>query len=254
MPAAGGWRPLNANPRGAWPRPLEPGRTRVSLACSAASPRPLLPPAPGSAQPFVTSSEDRRCPQLSDELADQPSAGTSSTILPDIRGILGTHRAQGASGARAPAPKSPGHKRSHRRCSWRPADSAPSGWLNVHFRNPWFPSKSTFQVPHASPTPPHLSSDSPLTLGGLGGLRKVGLGQERQRDRVRTLSPRGCSKATPASNSTAPGLQPSARVRDLLRLYSCGVKSLWFILEFYVVVGVGVETFFPGCVIISLTF
>ena len=57
-----------------------------------------------------------------------------------------------------------------------------------------------------------LAPIHPLTLGGLGGLRKVGLGQERQRDRAQTLSPRGCSKATPASNSTAPGLQLSARV------------------------------------------
>lgn len=135
---------------------------RGSVGLSAATLRPLLPPAPGSAEPCIASREDRPCPRLSDEPADRPGARTLSTLLPETRGVLVTHRAQGASGARAPAPQAPGHRGSQGTAAEGRRRSS-LGRLDVHFRNPWFPSESTFQVPTCLRLLP-LAPDLPLAL------------------------------------------------------------------------------------------
>lgn len=229
------------------------GRTRVSPACSGAQPTEASAPAcsglcPASQRLSRGQSEDRRCPQLLDEPAEWPRGPHAlHTSARNPRGA-GDPRSSGGIRGQGPCPSGPGHGGSHGHCGWRPTDSSALGTAHRALSKPWLPSESTFQAPQRlSRLRLQLQAHpSPILTCSVGSGKRPRPGK--------TEGQRGKLVARRTSESHASLRQPLALTRDPLRLYLYGVKSLWFILEFYVVGGGG-ETFFsPGCVIISLTF
>lgn len=137
LPATGGRRPLNGLIQlpGARLCPLEPGlRKAQGAALPSRAGRGLFllwdPPAFS-----VPSCEDKRCPHSWRRRSTGSGPAHSPRFCQKPEGCWGpTELADGCGqdlGSYPQVPETQG--RSHGRWSWRPADPAASGWLNLHF-------------------------------------------------------------------------------------------------------------------------
>lgn len=212
------------------------GRGSVRPTPEPSQPRPLLPPAPGSAQPLSASREDRArtdsVPSSWTSRLSGPGACTLSTLVPETRGVLGTHGAQRASGARAPAPQAPDTDTGEvtGTVAGGPQTAAPSGRLTVHFRNPGFlpsrhsrrPSVSAASVCSSRLTP------SPILTCSVGSGKPASARKDRRTAR-KTCRQEDARKPRQPPTALGPGARPAPALfiwREISVVYF-GVLCCW---------------------------